>query len=368
MAIWIIFALMTGAAVMAVLWPLSRRPLQNAAHADTQFYREQLAEIDRDVERGVLSPGEADAARAEAARRLLRVGSVPESRVDVMDEPALRRRRAVSAIVLSTIPLLALAVYGASGSPRLPAQPLAARLQADQQSFDFAAAVKRIETHLAQHPDDGRGWEVIAPVYLSGGRIDDAVKAYGNVLRLLGEDSTRLTNYGQALVTAAEGVVSAEARAAFERALTLDATNPKALYFMAHAAEQDGDRERARLHYTAIVSSSPPNAPWMKLVQDELARLGSGTAVTAMASLPAAEQRAAIKSMVESLAQRLDASGGTADEWARLVRSYTVLGDRARASASLGKARVALAKDQEALGRLDAIAHELALNEAGPAQ
>src|SRR5688572_20425155 len=209
MAIWIVFALMTGTAVAAVLWPLSRPPLQKAADPDTQFYRDQLAEIDRDVERGLLSPAEAEAARAEAARRLLRVGSVPEGLADVMDEPALRRRRAVSAIALSAIPLLALAVYGANGSPRLPAQPLTARLQADQQGFDFAAAVMRIESHLAQHPDDGRGWEVIAPVYLSGGRVDDAVKAYGNVLRLLGENATRLTNFGQALVTAGDGVVSA---------------------------------------------------------------------------------------------------------------------------------------------------------------
>jgi cytochrome c-type biogenesis protein CcmH len=368
MAIWFIFALMTGTAVTAVLWPLSRRPIAKAADPDTQFYREQLAEIDRDVERGLLSPAEAEAARAEAARRLLRVGSVAQSLSDVMDEPALRRRRAVSAIALSTIPLLALAVYGAYGSPHLPGQPLAARLQSDQQGFDFAAAVMRIESHLAQNPDDGRGWEVIAPVYLSGGRIEDAVRAYGNVLRLLGENPTRLANYGQTLVTAADGVVPAEARAAFERALALEASNPKALFFMAQAAEQDGDRERARSYYAAILSSSPADAPWVKLVRGELARLGGETAVAAMASLPANEQQAAIKSMVEGLAERLDANGGTAEEWARLVRSYTVLGDRDKASASLGKARLALAKDQEALGRLDAIAHELAINEARPAQ
>ncbi|HEY7385021.1 MAG TPA: c-type cytochrome biogenesis protein CcmI [Beijerinckiaceae bacterium] len=368
MAIWLIFSLMTGAAVMAVLWPLSRRPITTAADPDTQFYREQLAEIDRDLERGLLSAAEAEAARAEAARRLLRVGSARQNLGDVMDEPALRRRRAVSAIALSTIPLLALAVYGAYGSPRLPAQPLAARLQADQQGFDFAAAVMRIESHLAQHPEDGRGWEVIAPVYLNGGRGEDAVKAYGNVLRLLGENATRLASYGQALVTAAEGVVPAEARAAFERALTLEATNPKALYFMAHAAEQDGDRERARSHYAAILSSSPPDAPWVGLVRQELTRLGGETAVATITSLPGNEQQAAIRGMVESLAQRLDANGGTAEEWGRLVRSYTVLGERDKASASLGKARLALAKDQEALGRLDAIAHELAINEAGPAQ
>jgi cytochrome c-type biogenesis protein CcmH len=103
-------------------------------------------------------------------------------------------------------------------------------------------------------------------------------------------------------------------------------------------------------------------------VRQELTRLGGETAVATITSLPGNEQQAAIRGMVESLAQRLDANGGTAEEWGRLVRSYTVLGERDKASASLGKARLALAKDQEALGRLDAIAHELAINEAGPAQ
>jgi len=99
-----------------------------------------------------------------------------------------------------------------------------------------------------------------------------------------------------------------------------------------------------------------------------LARLGGENAVAAMASLPVNEQQAAIRSMVESLAERLNANGGTAEDWARLVRSYTVLGERDKATSSLGKARLALAKDEAALARLDAIAHELALNAAGPAQ
>ena len=133
MAIWIVFAVMGAAAVMAVLWPCRVGPAVEAGgDPETRFYREQLAEIERDIGRGLLSENEAEAARAEAARRLLRArpSSVPG---DVFGEPALRRRRAASAIALSTVPL-ALAVYGAYGSPQLPAQPLAARLQAARNS------------------------------------------------------------------------------------------------------------------------------------------------------------------------------------------------------------------------------------------
>ena len=138
MIIWIVLALMTGAAVMAVLWPLSRRPAGVEERSDEQFYREQIAGIERDRERGLLGDEQAEAAKIEAGRRLLR--AIPASPVspDMVGEPSLRRRRAASAIALSIIPLLALAVYGAFGSPQLSDQPLAARLNADQQTLDVA--------------------------------------------------------------------------------------------------------------------------------------------------------------------------------------------------------------------------------------
>jgi cytochrome c-type biogenesis protein CcmH len=291
----------------------------------------------------------------------LRASQAAGDAADLLSEPALRRRRAASAIALSAVPLLALAIYGAYGSPHLPTQPLSARLQTNPQQVDFATAVARIEAHLAQAPNDGRGWEVIAPVYLRNGRFADAVKAYGNAVRLLGEDAQRLTNYGEALVAATEGVVSAEARQVFEKALQRDATMAKAHYYLARAAEQDGDRDGARAHYDAILSSSAPDAPWTPLVREQLARLDGDGASATVASLPE-DRQASIRGMVEGLAQRLATSGGTADEWARLVRSYAVLGERDKASASLKSAREALARDQAGLGRLDSLAQELALN------
>jgi cytochrome c-type biogenesis protein CcmH len=368
MAIWIIFAAMAGAAVMAVLWPLSRKPAADVGgDPETQFYREQLAEIDRDVARGLLSASEAEGARTEAARRLLRAPQAG-SAADVFGEPALRRRRAASAIALCAVPLLALAVYGAYGSPQLPAQVFSARLQDSPQQFDLVAAVARVEVHLAANPDDGRGWDVVAPVYLRSGRPDDAVKAYRQALRLLGENATRLANYGEALVAGDDGIVSADAREAFEKALRHDAALPKARYYLARAAEQDGNYGAARSNYLAVLSSSAPDAPWLPLVKEQLTRLDGTGVAAAAASLPERDRQAAIKGMVEGLAQRLAASGGTAEEWARLVRSYAVLGDFEKAHVTLDSARRALAQDQAGLGQLDAMAQELALtvSKSGP--
>src|SRR5215218_3999282 len=251
MVIWIILLAMTAAAVMAVLWPLSRHyAVGRQANPDTQFYREQIAEIERDLARGTLHPSEAEAAKAEAGRRLLRAtGLQSDDAFAAVGEPALRRRRAASTLALSIIPLLALATYEIYGSPQVLTQPPAAQLPQQAGNIDLMTAVAEIESHLAKNPQDGRGWDVIAPVYMRMGRIDDAVKAYDSALRLLGPDPGRLTSYGEAQVFAQGGIVSADARAAFEKALALDPSSAKARFYLARAAEQDGETEKARSAY-----------------------------------------------------------------------------------------------------------------------
>lgn len=370
MAIWVVFALMTGAAVFALLWPLSRRPHPAAPDGsaeavlatETGFYEDQLRDIERDAARGLLAPQEAEAAKAEAARRLLRASRLTAGAATPrVGEPALRHRRAASAFALSTVPLLALLIYGLYGSPDLPAQPQAQRLAAARKDAgDLSAAVARIEAHLAREPNDGRGWEVLAPVYLRAGRLDDAVKAYETALRLLGETAPRLSDYGEALVAAGDGVVSDKARGAFERALALDAAAVKPRFYLARAAEQDGKRDLALERYTALAAASPPDAPWMPVLRDSIQRLG-GSAPAAPAPALSEEQRTAIRGMIASLDQRLSETGGTPDEWARLVRSYGVMGERDKAENALRRARAALA---DKAAPVDAAARDLGLTAA----
>jgi cytochrome c-type biogenesis protein CcmH len=359
MTLWILLTLMTAAAVAAVLWPLSRhRAVAAPTDPDTQFYRDQIDEIERDRGRGLLSETEAEAARAEAGRRLLRALPQGQERSESVGEPALRRRRAVSALALSLVPLLALAVYGAFGSPHLAAGLQAARPPANPEQPDFATALARIEQHLAQRPDDGRGWEVVAPVYLRLGRPEDAARAYEAALRLNGPDADRLANYGEALVAVQDGVVPADAREAFEKAHELDRSHPKPRFYLARAAEQDGNRDKARAEYNALLSTSPADAPWIPVIREHLARL-DGTAP------PAAPDREAILGMVQSLADRLDAQGGNAEEWSRLLRSYAVLGQPDKAKAALSKARQALAGDRGAVQRVEAMARDLKIVDDG---
>ncbi|HSP26168.1 MAG TPA: c-type cytochrome biogenesis protein CcmI [Saliniramus sp.] len=375
MSVWILFALMTGAAVMAVLWPLSRARTARSAtgrEGERRFYEDQLVEIDRDQARGLFTAEEAASAKAEAARRLIRSTATSVAPTNTLDEPALRRRRAASAVTLSTVPLIALAIYGAYGSPGLPAQPLEARLQEtrDVAAIDIDEAVVRIETHLAQNPTDGRGWEVLAPVYMREGRFEEAAAAYRSALQHLGEETMRLANYGEALVNAQAGMVSADAREAFEVAVSLDETNPKARFYLAQAAEQDGDTADAVRQYSWLAERASADAPWLGVVRQRISALtGDATGVSAAgpAAAPASSgvDGDAIAGMVSRLDERLRSEGGSAEEWGRLVRSFAVLGQQDRATAALDDARNALASDEAGRAEVEAVAREVGILEDG---
>lgn len=374
MLIWIIFAAMTGAVVFALLWPLNRGPRE--AFADTadaaSLYRAQLGEIDRDVARALIAPAEAEAAKAEAARRLLRaagdeVGAAGET------EASLRRRRASSALALSCVPLLALLVYGAFGSPNAPDLPLSARIEKEPSRQDFAMSLARIEAHLAANPADGRGWSVLAPVYLRQGRFEDAARAFASAIRHGQDGAEMFAGQGEAQILAAGGVVTAAARESLSEAVRRDPRNPRARFFLAIGQEQDGDLPGAAAALRALLQEAPAGAEWAETVRQRLQSLpGTGPGAPgddpaeAIAKLPSGAQQEAIRGMVEGLAARLRDGGGSAAEWGRLIRSQLVLGDRDAAASSLRTARERLAQDASALTQINALAAELGLKDATP--
>jgi cytochrome c-type biogenesis protein CcmH len=385
-AIWFILAGMTAATVLGLLWPMSRRTAVPAGESgassvdtETAFYEDQIAEIARDLERGLIAPDEAETARAEAARRLLRASR--DARRDAEDadadeaarpaEPRLRRRRAASAFALSTIPLVALIAYGLYGSPELPAQTDADRQAARGGTEDLMKAVGQIEARLARDPNDARGWAVLAPVYMRTGRFDDAARAFANIARLKGESADTLADWGEALTAAGEGTVSPEAKALFEKAQAKEQNAPKPRFYLARAAEQAGDTGEAIRQLSALEAASPADAPWLGLVRQNLARLKGEPAPAAVPPTPQklpAEQQAAIRGMVDGLDARLKTGGGTPDEWLRLTRSRAVLGERDQAIDALARARVALAGDPQGLAQVEAGARILGLDPGAPAQ
>lgn len=269
MLFWLLIALMTGAAVFSVLWPLGmRRAAAVSANADILVYRDQLAEIDHDRACGLIAAPEAEAARVEIARRLI---GVAQKTSNAPNAGSPMRRRLASLVALTVVPAAALLFYFSLGSPYLSEvspQPVTATA-----SEQVAMLLARIEKHLAEHPDDGRGWEVVAPVYLRLDRTEDAVNARANALRLLGETAERQADLGEALVADARGVVTAEARKVFARAGELQAGEPKARFFLGLAAEQDGRKDDAEKIWREMLAAAPPDAPYLPAVREALERL-----------------------------------------------------------------------------------------------
>jgi cytochrome c-type biogenesis protein CcmH len=369
MILWCIFALMTTAAVFAVLWPLAHKAQKRGGGSDVFVYKDQLQEIGRDRAAGLIAEAEAEAARLEVSRRLLAAADTPPPS-PIATQRSLRRRRAAAVAALVILPFGAPALYVALGSPNIAGEPAFARVEAPQGRESIASLVSQVEAHLAHSPNDGAGWEVIAPVYMRLGRFDDAVQARKKALALNGDSATRQADLGEAETAAANGVVTADAKAAFERAVARDPHEAKARYFIGLAAEQDGKTEEAATIWRALLGDAPAGAQWTGFVQAALARVtgvppaapGPNAGDIAAAANMTEDQRTdMIRGMVGGLAERLHEDGGDAEGWLRLVRAYTVLGERDKAKGAAADAKRALSERPAELKRLDDLVKGLGL-------
>jgi cytochrome c-type biogenesis protein CcmH len=358
MTLWFILGIMTTAALGAVIWPLARVRALPPAGSDLAVYRDQLEEIERDRADGRIGHDEFEAARVEVSRRLL--GAAASTTVEA--PPGGRRRIAALAATIIAVPLIAGPFYTLLGSPDMPGEPIASRDAGDGQATSIAALIVRIETHLEADPTDGRGWEVVAPVYMRLERYDDAVKARRNALNLLGATAQREVDFGEALMSAAGGVVTADSKAAFERATAMEADNFKAMFYLGLAAQQDGNRVEAARMWRNLIAKAPANAPWLPVVRDSLARVENPDAappgpasddVAAAGEMSPEARNQMIRGMVERLATRLHENGSDVEGWLRLLRAYMVMGDRDKAKVAADEARGALAREPEKLKLLD---------------
>ncbi|MGN1286446.1 MAG: tetratricopeptide repeat protein, partial [Bradyrhizobium sp.] len=238
----------------------------------------------------------------------------------------------------------------------------------------LANLVAQVEAHLEKNPTDGRGWTVLAPVLSRLGRYDDAVRAYRNAITYAGDSADRRADLGEALMGSAGGVVTADAKAEFERSVALNADDAKANYFLGLAAEQDGRKADAAALWQKMLAKGPSDAPWRPLVQAALVRVGGTVpdvapgvgapggvsapalpdgAVAAAQDMNEADRGTMIKGMVDRLATRLKTNGDDVEGWLRLVRAYLVMGERDKAMSARADARQAVANDADRLRQLN---------------
>ena len=376
---WLIFAVLTGVAVLSVLWPLVRGAARTLPPRD----RRRLLQGSAARRSTATPPRDLSLRRTPKAQRPKRPAAFsPAADAAPTAAAAPAGRAGVYAVIAAALfaPAAALGFYAYLGHPDLPDLPLSARLKEPPGRMDLMAAIAKIEAHLAQDPNDGRGYEVLAPVYLRLGRYDDAVKASEAALRLNGDTPERQARFGEALVAAASGEVTPQARQAFDAAIAKDPALPLARFYLGLAAAQNGDEARAKDIWETLLKDAPAVRPWIATVRQQLAALSSpaspggqaaGAAPTGPAANPAlaakiqsmsgAEQSSAIQGMVDNLAARLAQNGQDVEGWLRLVRAYSVLHEEDKAKSALSDARRNLAGDPAAAARIEALARELGL-------
>lgn len=373
MLLAVVLMAVTLAVVASVVAPLVRtgRPAPARAAFDRAVYRAQLAELERDVERGVIERPEGAATRIEIERRLLasdaRKGGAP---------PAPAVSPALTVVLALAIPAVASLVYLSRGSPGVPdhsfetakTEPAAAGNANVPGHADFAAAVVRLQQQLQEHPEDAEKWLLLARSHAEIGNWQKSADAYRRVIDLKAGNAEVFAGYGEMLAMLAQGIITPAARTAFETALKQDSTEVVSRYYLALGDAQAGNVQQAIDRWQKLAADlpadsnmrdevkrrigeaaqaggmmAPPFPPPAQAVSPPESGAPSAGAASAAAPAPpgpsaqdveaaqsmsAEDRQAMIRSMVARLAERLKSEPNDLDGWLRLGRAYGVLGQR----------------------------------------
>ena len=399
---WALAILMIAVSLWAIGRPLLRGAGTGprAAEQDLQVYKDQLAEVERDLARGVLAADEAQSARIEVSRRIL----AADKRVQAQ-QAAKGAAPAVNRTVLALVVLVlaggSLGLYALLGNPGLPDRPLKERLAEAQQRraarMDQASAealappvdvgevpqeyndlVEKLRAALADRPNDIQGLRLLALHESRLGNYVAARTAQEKVVSILGSSATSEDHsaLGEYLVFAAGGYVSPQAEETLVKALELDPRNQSARYFSGLALAQNGRPDVAYQMWSGLLAEGPENAPWIAPIRAQIDALAQAAGIDPAtvppgpsaedidnaADMTPEERQQMIRGMVAGLAERLATQGGTPEEWARLIRAYGVLGDLDKAALIWTEAKQTFAGDPAARSLLRAEAIELGID------
>lgn len=375
MLLWLVLGLMTVAALAMILRPLLKGSGELRARAayDAEVYREQMAELERDLARGTLDAASAEAARTEVARRMLaadaELGGRKQIAAGYRPTGGKGRRRLAALALAIAIPAAAAGIYSRIGSPGLPGQPFAGRQGAGLDHTVVArieASIAALDKRIAANPKDVPALDRLGRAYFALRRYREAAAVFERARVVAPGSGTLAASHGEALVMA-EGKVGPRARSAFADALKADPGEVRARFYLGLARAEDGDRKGALALWLALEAEVGANAPWRarlvrfieaaakraKIAPPALAKLraeaaakvakktvrgpGRGAIEGAARMSPAARQKM-IKGMVARLAARLKETPDDLAGWRRLGRSYLVLGEPAKSAEAYRRA------------------------------
>jgi cytochrome c-type biogenesis protein CcmH len=330
--------------------------VRHSAEADMAVYRDQLAEIDRDLARATIGADEAARLRAEVGKRVI---DADKARVVGTGKTAASSTGLVVGLILTVVVPGGLAVYWGLGAPGYPDMALKPRLAA------LDEGIRNRPTQDAELATQGRERDTALDAQLSAelaavtdpevlrtrfrqhfeaGEMQAAVRVQERLLALRGEATSGNdhANLALALVAEAQGYVSPEAEAELRKALQRDMGNELARYLVGEMFLQGGRYDQTFRFWRPLAEEGDPTAPWTSSIRERIAQVaelagvsyappaveGSGPTagdVAAAGDLSPEERQAMIEGMVAQLSDRLATEGGDVEDWNRLIRSLAVL-------------------------------------------
>lgn len=412
----ILFWAVTGALTLAVAGMMVAALLRGraagagpAAAFDLQVYRDQLAEVERDLARGVIAADEAARLRTEIGRRVLAADHALQAGT-AAQAPGPVRGLAAGAVVVA-VAAVAFGAYAWLGRPGIGDMPIRDRLaaaeamregrprQAEAEARAAAALppapatdqrhaelMVQLRKAMEERPNDLRGQELLARNEAMLGNYAAAAKAQGMVVALKGPVATPadLAMQAELMVVAAGGLVTPEAEGVLARVLEKAPENGTARYYSGLMFTQTGRFDLAFRFWAPLWEASTEADPWAEVLRAELPDVAylagqhryqmpplrsaplpgpDAAALEAAQDMTPEERQQMIRGMVDGLMARLASEGGTAPEWARLIRALGVLGDTGRATAIWAEAQQRFAGREADLAEVTAAAREAGVAE-----
>ena len=292
---WLSAASMSVIALLFAIVPLLRSrtdPGVSRQLLNTALIKEQLNELQADLEAGKLEPDAYQAARHDLERELLN-----DTATGTEAEPQAQRsgRWAIGVFGL-LIPALAVFLYlqlGAAPLLERSARPPVAQKPAQEPAHSLQEMVQKLAARLAEDPDNAEGWVMLGRSYAALDRYQEAENAYAQARRIAGDHPQLLVDSADIMVMANGGRFTSEAAELLERALHVQPENAKGLWLMGHYEYQDEDFQSAVDYWQRAAAQLPPDSEDTRAIHQQIEQAESRLLAAGGSLAPAAETRTA---------------------------------------------------------------------------